>query len=220
MAEKQCANCGLKSGKTAKFCRKCGRSFDPAADPIPETAGGPPPRTTVAPEVEPATELAESAASHATEPNVEPFTKATLDSLEPEMLDGEPSYPTTEPPVRNPTVHRKIEDDDPTMPLFGEDAAKRFAIEIMNGLAAGKKAVVADGESIAIGADDGADLVLSGDPHASRRHARVTVKDGQPRLADENSTNGTFIRVEGNKELFPGDIVIVGGTMLKVSCEE
>ena len=61
------------------------------------------------------------------------------------------------------------------------------------------------------------------DPEAkvSRRHARVTLRDGQYFLEDLGSTNGTFVNrgkrlIPGHRQtLNDGDEIIVGKTFLR-----
>jgi len=112
------------------------------------------------------------------------------------------------------------EADDQTLPLFEEGERGCFIVEAVNGLAAGAKAVISEKHSVAIGADDAADLALTRDSHVSRQHASLTIQDGKLVLTDEDSTNGTFIRVRGRREVAAGDTVIVGKTILKIGREE
>ena len=55
-----------------------------------------------------------------------------------------------------------------------------------------------------------ADITFPHDGFMSGLHARIVERDGHYYLVDENSRNGTFIRINEEIELKPGDTVIVG----------
>jgi pSer/pThr/pTyr-binding forkhead associated (FHA) protein len=66
---------------------------------------------------------------------------------------------------------------------------------------------------LVLGRSPDSDIVI-GDPLVSGRHARIVVTDGQVRLDDLNSRNGTFVndqRVQATTQLTPGDRIRVGG---------
>lgn len=64
-------------------------------------------------------------------------------------------------------------------------------------------------EETLIGRVEG-DLTFPHDVYLSGRHARVIERDGRYFLVDQNSRNGTFIRISKEVELKPGDIFLVG----------
>lgn len=68
-----------------------------------------------------------------------------------------------------------------------------------------------------IGRHYACDVVLS-DPSVSRRHARVTFRDGGWILQDLESTNGTTVNgtAVGRCELRPGDRLVLGAERLRV----
>src|SRR5688572_28580389 len=69
---------------------------------------------------------------------------------------------------------------------------------------------------ILIGRGTEADLPLS-ERAASRRHATLTVTDGQVQITDLGSMNGTHVngeRLEGQRPLLSGDTVTIGAAML------
>jgi hypothetical protein len=55
-----------------------------------------------------------------------------------------------------------------------------------------------------------ADITFPHDGFMSGVHARIVERDGRYFLVDENSRNGTFIRIDEQIELKPGDMIIVG----------
>ena len=60
-----------------------------------------------------------------------------------------------------------------------------------------------------------ADITFPHDGFMSGLHARIVERDGRYYLVDENSRNGTFIRVKEEIELKPGDTLIVGKQVFK-----
>ena len=65
---------------------------------------------------------------------------------------------------------------------------------------------------------EGCDIVLI-DPEVSRRHAALSVVDGETAIEDLGSTNGTFVngvRIERPTVLSEGDSVQLGNTMWSV----
>ena len=60
-----------------------------------------------------------------------------------------------------------------------------------------------------------ADINFPHDGFMSGLHARIVEREGRYFLVDENSRNGTFIRIDNEIELKPGDILIVGKQVFK-----
>jgi hypothetical protein len=57
---------------------------------------------------------------------------------------------------------------------------------------------------------------LSDDEYMSRRHLKLTHKDGKVILEDLGSSNGTFLRVRRSIVLEPDDEILVGSSILKM----
>lgn len=73
------------------------------------------------------------------------------------------------------------------------------------------------GGSAVIGREAGNEVALTSDTTASRRHATITVSNGEYIIRDEGSSNGTFVngaRITTQK-LTPGDEVQIGGTKFR-----
>jgi pSer/pThr/pTyr-binding forkhead associated (FHA) protein len=49
----------------------------------------------------------------------------------------------------------------------------------------------------------------------SRRHCSLTSRDGRVYLADLGSSNGTYLRLRGERELRPGDLLRIGDQLLR-----
>jgi predicted amidophosphoribosyltransferase len=59
------------------------------------------------------------------------------------------------------------------------------------------------------------DMVFPHDSYMSSRHARIVEREGRYFLIDEGSRNGSFIRIEKEIELEPGDTFLVGKQVLR-----
>jgi hypothetical protein len=70
--------------------------------------------------------------------------------------------------------------------------------------------------TVTIGRLPECDVVVS-DPGASRRHATITLQEGEYVLTDLGSTNGTFVNEEpvGQQVLADGDRIMIGTTTLE-----
>lgn len=60
-----------------------------------------------------------------------------------------------------------------------------------------------------------ADITFPHDGFMSGLHARIVERDGRYYLVDENSRNGTFLRINDEVVLKPGDMLIVGKQVFK-----
>ncbi|MEW6733776.1 MAG: FHA domain-containing protein [Acidobacteriota bacterium] len=60
------------------------------------------------------------------------------------------------------------------------------------------------------------DLRFPHDGYMSSRHARIVCRGGRFTLIDEQSHNGTFIRIKGEVELKHGDVIRIGKQVFRV----
>lgn len=95
--------------------------------------------------------------------------------------------------------------------------AKKPFLIVMSGNDIGKKYPVSQAEII-IGRSMDAQIVVK-ENNVSRRHSRLTFKNGKAMVEDLGSTNGTFVNSEKitQCELGDGDLISVGKTILKFS---
>lgn len=94
-------------------------------------------------------------------------------------------------------------------------AMSQFVVEVVEGPDAGEKRVV--DRVLEVGRETGG-LSLH-DHTASRRHARFFIDESGFRVEDLGSTNGTLLNgeeVHGPTALGPGDVVLVGVSVLEV----
>ena len=91
------------------------------------------------------------------------------------------------------------------------------ALLLLSGPSAGLRYEIQ--EEAIIGRSPSCEIPLADDDQMSRRHARFSVVDGQVRLADLGSRNGTLVngdRISTEVVLQPGDRVLVGKTTVLV----
>jgi pSer/pThr/pTyr-binding forkhead associated (FHA) protein len=70
-----------------------------------------------------------------------------------------------------------------------------------------------------IGRVDG-DIKFPHDGYMSGRHARIIQRNGHFYLLDNNSRNGTFIKIHQEVELNPGDVLLVGKQLFRFEVDE
>ncbi|HXG94401.1 MAG TPA: zinc ribbon domain-containing protein [Blastocatellia bacterium] len=70
------------------------------------------------------------------------------------------------------------------------------------------------GDETVIGRAQG-DITFPHDGFMSGRHARVVRRGSSFVLTDEGSRNGTFIRIKGEVELKPGDMILIGKQLFR-----
>jgi pSer/pThr/pTyr-binding forkhead associated (FHA) protein len=114
--------------------------------------------------------------------------------------------PLARPPAR---------DDRGARPWGTKDPGYRFRLsQLLEGGGLGEIFPLRDGEN-AIGREAGA-VTFPSDPFVSARHARIDVAGGEVTLADTGSSNGTFVKIAGAADLARGDLLLVGGQLLRV----
>lgn len=72
------------------------------------------------------------------------------------------------------------------------------------------------GESIIFGRERG-DVLFPEDGYVSGTHARVSMRNGRHYLADLNSSNGTFIKIRGARDLASGTLVLMGQQLFRIT---
>jgi len=114
-----------------------------------------------------------------------------------------------EPPIP------KMTPPPPTRP------ARSFALRFISGKYQGGEFPLPEQGEIVIGRSSELDMVLVEDM-VSRRHAKITVTNGQIFIQDLGSTNGSFVNGEKIKRarLGEGDRILIGTSIIKVVATE
>ena len=89
---------------------------------------------------------------------------------------------------------------------------------IMEGGEVGETFGVRPQETV-IGRVDG-DIKFPHDGYMSSRHARILQRNGRFFLIDNNSRNGTFVKIHQEVELHPGDVILIGKQLFRFEFEE
>jgi hypothetical protein len=71
------------------------------------------------------------------------------------------------------------------------------------------------GDAVLLGRERG-DILFPEDGYVSGSHARVSIKDGRFWLSDLNSSNGTFLRVRGERQIGNGSFILMGQQLFKL----
>ncbi|MCU1282185.1 MAG: domain containing protein [bacterium] len=72
------------------------------------------------------------------------------------------------------------------------------------------------GDSVTLGRERG-DILFPEDGYVSGAHARVELRDGRVYLADLDSSNGTFVRVRGERAVKAGAAILMGQQLFRIS---
>jgi pSer/pThr/pTyr-binding forkhead associated (FHA) protein/ribosomal protein L40E len=76
-------------------------------------------------------------------------------------------------------------------------------------------AVHAKSNEVIVGRE-GCDMNFPNDPYISGQHVKVELSGGGLKVVDLESKNGTYVRIEGSRELSHGDYIFLGRQLLRV----
>jgi pSer/pThr/pTyr-binding forkhead associated (FHA) protein len=71
------------------------------------------------------------------------------------------------------------------------------------------------GDAIVMGRERG-DILFPEDGYVSGTHARISLRDGRVYLVDVGSSNGTFLRVRGERRIPSGAFILMGQQLFRV----
>ena len=72
------------------------------------------------------------------------------------------------------------------------------------------------GDSVTIGRERG-DINFPDDGYVSGLHARLFMRDGNVLLADLGSSNGTFVKIQGEREISEGSYILLGQQLFRLN---
>ena len=72
------------------------------------------------------------------------------------------------------------------------------------------------GDSVTLGRERG-DINFPDDGYVSGLHARMYTRDGRVYLSDLGSSNGTFIKVQGERAVGDGSFVLLGQQLFRLA---
>ncbi|MBW2545783.1 MAG: FHA domain-containing protein [Deltaproteobacteria bacterium] len=106
---------------------------------------------------------------------------------------------------------------EPDQTHFYASPRRPSAFRVTQVLEGGMDGIVccAHEQSLQIGREE-CDINFPDDVHMSPRHARVEMSGESLELLDENSQNGTYVRIRGERELSHGDYLFLGRNLLRV----
>ena len=122
------------------------------------------------------------------------------------------------PAVTTPERRSFPPDSAPGVPVPQPQPERAIIQMITEGGQVGDVYAITSGQ-LSIGRVEG-DVKFPHDGYMSSQHARVVERDGRYFLVDENSRNGTFIRITDEVELKPGDTFLVGKQVFKFGTEK
>jgi pSer/pThr/pTyr-binding forkhead associated (FHA) protein len=70
------------------------------------------------------------------------------------------------------------------------------------------------GDAIVLGRERG-DILFPEDGYVSGTHGRISLRDGRVYLADLGSSNGTFLRVRGERKIAAGTFILMGQQLFR-----
>jgi pSer/pThr/pTyr-binding forkhead associated (FHA) protein len=71
------------------------------------------------------------------------------------------------------------------------------------------------GDAIVLGRERG-DVLFPEDGYVSGSHARIAISEGQVYLSDLGSSNGTFLRIRGERQVASGSFVLMGQQLFRI----
>ena len=190
MAKRKVCECGYCNAGGAQYCIKCGKHFPEA-----------PPDETL-----PITVLDAKAldALDGHTPRSAPLDEGGVGGVElplfpEEEVSGESSAPC----------------DPPTTCFIPGICSGEIKITSVLGAETDARTLLGDGESIIVGASADARVCLKGDPYVSRAHLVIT-RYGDEVIVKDTSTNGTYLRIEGEASVPVGSVLLVGKHLLHI----
>lgn len=106
-------------------------------------------------------------------------------------------------------------DDEKTLTAGSPDNGFWGRLSLISGPQMESRGFVFADDEIVIGREVG-DIVFRDDGFVSGRHARIARVDGKTYLKDLGSSNGTYVRIRGERHVGNGDLILMGQQLFRV----
>ena len=236
----KCPVCGYENSDDALFCIKCGAQkpseqtvVTPSPQPPAPTAPQPPSPTAPDQSVQPPSPPTPPPAPTAPSPDQSvqppsPPTPPPPPTTPPVPPAPQPPSPPTSPPAPTTPPAPTLAQQQVVVPPPTPQPTARYYILFINtpysGLINQKVPLSFDiFPSISIGRSP-ENVIIVPDPEVSRRHAVISLENGELYIEDLNSTNGTYIYdgklfqpIKGKQKIEPNSIIKLGNqTIIKI----
>lgn len=104
---------------------------------------------------------------------------------------------------------------DETLTHGSPDAGYWGRLSLLGGPDSETRAFVFSTDEIIIGREIG-DILFREDGFVSKKHAKINKFDGRVMLRDLDSSNGTYVRIRGEREIGSGDLVLMGQQLFRL----
>lgn len=186
-----------------RVCEDCGTS-NAAKTKFCGTCGKPLPECV--PATEPPTRTLDAAALNALETLAPPAETAPIADLS--LVPGAGTVPCE--------AARAV----PASPVTAmEVRSDLMKVTCIQGTNRGESRALVDADSISIGASADAQFCLADDPYVSRLHATLS-RRGEEIVVRDLSTNGTYLRIEGQARVPVGSVLLIGNQVVQVGWYE
>lgn len=105
--------------------------------------------------------------------------------------------------------------DDKTLTAGSPDAGYWGRLALISGPEMESRGFVFSDDEIILGREVG-DILFRDDGFVSGRHARIAKVEGKIYLKDLGSSNGTYVRIRGERHVGNGDLVLMGQQLFRI----
>ncbi len=106
-------------------------------------------------------------------------------------------------------------EDDKTLTTGSPDGGFWGRLSLISGPDVESRGFVFSGDEVTLGREVG-DILFRDDGFVSGRHARIAKVEGRVYLKDLGSSNGTYVRIRGERHVGNGDLVLMGQQLFRV----
>lgn len=106
-------------------------------------------------------------------------------------------------------------EDDKTLTAGSPDSGNWGRLALICGPEMESRAFVFSADEVVIGREVG-DILFRDDGFVSGRHARIAKVEGRVFIKDLGSSNGTYVRIRGERHVGNGDLILMGQQLFRV----